>query len=175
MVSSREQSSKSKVTESIEMEYNSDNDSEASFPDCNARGASNNISRTNLLDLERDHERVGNDPRFIEMNNQIRKLTSIVKALADQITSANLTNVRNTPPNRVENTQIAVNPDTFCDFGNIHELAMMGNLGSNDVVQVLVRNRSFPKKQLRACYFYRHFTANQLQSLYKLQSSVMLC
>ena len=80
MISVRSQTSKSKLAESIEMDYKSDNDSEASFPDCNARGASNNISRANSLDLERDHERVRNDQRFIEMNNQIRELTSIVKA-----------------------------------------------------------------------------------------------
>ena len=37
MVSTRSQTSKSKVTELIEIDYNSDNDSEASFPECNAR------------------------------------------------------------------------------------------------------------------------------------------
>ena len=65
MVLTRSQTSKSNPTEIIEMDYNSDNDSEASFPDCNARGASNNLERANLLDLERDHERLRNDQKFI--------------------------------------------------------------------------------------------------------------
>ena len=43
------------------MDCYSDNDSEASFPDCNARGASNNIARAILLGLGRDHERIRND------------------------------------------------------------------------------------------------------------------
>ena len=63
MVSTRSQTSKSEMTESIEMDYNSDNDSEASFPDFNARGESNNINRANLLDLERDRESVSNDQK----------------------------------------------------------------------------------------------------------------
>ena len=114
MVLTRSQISKSNPTETIEIDYKSDNDSEASFPDCNARGASNNIDRANLLDLEGDHETIRNDQRFIEMNNQIRESTTIVKSLANQITSVNSSNERNTPQNREENTQTAVNLDTLC-------------------------------------------------------------
>ena len=75
-------------------------------------GASNDFSRANLLDLEKDHEGVRNDQKFIEMNNQIKELTSIVKTLADQIAFTDSTKGRNAPPNREENTQNAVNPDT---------------------------------------------------------------
>ena len=42
-------------------------------------------------------------------------MTSIGKTLADQITSFNPTKGRNTPLNKEENTQKAVNPDTLCD------------------------------------------------------------
>ena len=121
MVLTRSQTSKSNPIETIEMDYNSDNDSAASFPDCNARRASNNIGRANLLDLERDHERIRNDQRFTKMNNQIRELTTIAKALVNHITSANLTNERNTPQNREENTQNAVNLDTLCDSDRYYQ------------------------------------------------------
>ena len=87
MVLNRSQASKSKPTETIELDYNSENDSEASFPYRNARGTSNNIGKADLLDLERDHGRIRNNQRFIEMNKEIRELTSIVKALANQISS----------------------------------------------------------------------------------------
>ena len=113
MVLTRSQTSKGNPTETIETVSNSDSDSEASFPDCNARGSSNNIERANFLDLERDHERIRNDQMFIDMNTQIRELTSIVKALANPTTSANSTNERNTPQNREEITQNDVNLDTF--------------------------------------------------------------
>ena len=49
------------------------------------------------------------------MNNQIRELTSIVRALADQITSTKINQARNTPVNKEKNTHGAVNRDTLCD------------------------------------------------------------
>ena len=52
--------------------------------------------------------------RFIKMNNQIREVTPIVKALATQITSTNQNNELNTPPNKEENAQDVVNRDTLC-------------------------------------------------------------
>ena len=69
MVLTRSQTSKSNQPEIIKMDYISDNESEPSFPECNARGTSNNIERANLLDLERDLGRIRNDQRFIKMIN----------------------------------------------------------------------------------------------------------
>ena len=83
MVLTRSQTSINNQLESENMEYFSDNDSDTSFPERDPRGATNNIERANLLDIERDHERIRFDQKFIEMNNQIREITSVVKALAD--------------------------------------------------------------------------------------------
>ena len=97
------------------MEYFSDNDNDVSFPGCNSRGATNDIEITNLLDLERDHERIIYVQKLIEMNNQIRELTSIVRVLADQITSTETNAERNTPVKREENTHDAVKRDILCN------------------------------------------------------------
>ena len=69
MVLDRLQTSKINQLESVDMDYFSDNDSEASFPERKPRGVSNNVEKANLLDLERDHERIRNDQKFMEMNN----------------------------------------------------------------------------------------------------------
>ena len=49
------------------------------------------------------------------MNNQIRGLTSIVKALASQINSTNPNNKRKTPPHMKDNTQDVVKRDALYD------------------------------------------------------------
>ena len=65
--------------------------------------------------MESDHGRFRNSQRNIEVNNHIRELASIVKALANHITSTISKNERNTP----SNTQDVVNHDTLCDFDTI--------------------------------------------------------
>ena len=84
MVLTRSQTSCQSQLKSENIKYFSDYDSDASFPERDSRGATNNIERTNLLDLERDDERSIYDQVFIGMNTQIRELTSIVKTFADQ-------------------------------------------------------------------------------------------
>ena len=52
MVLTRSQTSKNSQVESELMEYFSDNDRDVSIPERKSRGATNNIERANLLDLE---------------------------------------------------------------------------------------------------------------------------
>ena len=96
MVLTRSQTSRSNQLDTIDMDYISDNESEACFPECNSRGFSNSVQRANLLDFERDHERRRNEQRFIEMNNQVREITSIVNGLGNQIIVTDPNNERNT-------------------------------------------------------------------------------
>ena len=51
--------------------------------------------RENLLDLGKYHERIRYNQRFMELNNQIREFTTIVKDFADQITSTSSNAERN--------------------------------------------------------------------------------
>ena len=72
--------------------------------------------KRDLLDLERDHERVRYDLEFIEIINQIRDLTTINKALSDQLPPPNRTDsLRNAPMSREENTHDVVNQDILRD------------------------------------------------------------
>ena len=86
-----------------------DNDSDTGITGCNSRGATNENERSIWLDLETDHKRIRYDQKFIKMNSQIREFTSIVEALADQITSTKTNPERNTPVNFEENTHESVN------------------------------------------------------------------
>ena len=54
MVFTRSETSESNQTEPENMEVSSDNECDIT-PECNTRGATNNIERANLLDLQRDH------------------------------------------------------------------------------------------------------------------------
>ena len=47
----------------------------------------NAIENANLLELDRDHERIRYDENLFEMKNQIKEFNTIVETLADQITS----------------------------------------------------------------------------------------
>ena len=87
MVVTRSQSSENIQIEPDTMDYYSDTGSDVCIPECKSCGATNDIERPILLDLERDHERIRNNRKFFNMNIQISELTSIVEALADQITS----------------------------------------------------------------------------------------
>ena len=92
MVDTRSQSAKNSKSESGDMEYHHDcnnNESDLSIPERNSRGATSDIERANLLDIERDHERIRYAPRLTEINNRVREITSIVKILASQIDTAN--------------------------------------------------------------------------------------
>ena len=95
MVLTRSQTSTSNQLETIDLSCLSDNESEATFPECKSRGASINVETANLLDLEIDHDRIRNDQRFIETKNQISELTLTVKALEKPITSTNSNDERN--------------------------------------------------------------------------------
>ena len=97
------------------MEFFSDNDSEVSVPECNSRRATNNIEEAKLQALAIDHERLNYDQTLLEMNNQTRELTAVVKAFADQISSTISNRERNTPVKKEEYTHDAVNRDTLCD------------------------------------------------------------
>ena len=65
MVLLRSQTSKDNEFESENKKNFSDNDSDANFPERDSRGATKTFERINLLDLERDHERIRYDQEFI--------------------------------------------------------------------------------------------------------------
>ena len=158
MVSTRAPTSRSKHPETTDMDYISDNESEPSFPEYNSSSASNNVERANLLDFERNHERIRNDQRFIEKNNQIRDLTSNVKALANQINSANPNNERNTSPNREANTQNVVNHQV-----NIVVEVLSNNICTMRNFQISHRDAKLLSTQL-TCFRYIHFQDNLFEN-----------
>ena len=83
----RSKTSKNNKLQHEDMEFFSANDSDVSIPERNSRGAPNNIETANFQDLEKDHERIRYGQKVIEMNNQIRELTSIVKHVCKQNTT----------------------------------------------------------------------------------------
>ena len=52
MILTRSKTSRSNQPETKSLDYISDNESEANFPELNSRSAFNNVERANLLDLE---------------------------------------------------------------------------------------------------------------------------
>ena len=87
MVITRSQSLKTYQFESISMENCGHSGSNANFPEFLSRDITNDIDKMNMVDQEREHERIRNYQRFLEMNIQIRYLMTFDKALAEQMNS----------------------------------------------------------------------------------------
>ena len=69
----------------------SDSKCNKSSPDLHSNGLNNDMQRDNMTNQGRGHERIRTDKKVLEMNNQIRKLTTLVRVLAEQV-STNKTN-----------------------------------------------------------------------------------
>ena len=90
MVITRSQTLQKKQTKQVEMETFSDNEKNASFPDLYSRlHHFSEPNEENNLTQERDHERVGIEQRFMDMDSQIGELTSMGKSLTEKISSSN--------------------------------------------------------------------------------------
>ena len=84
----RSQSATDNRTDRIEMEEYSDNDSNGSMPDPNPRNFNVGINEEQMINQERDHERIRIEQRFNDMKRQIEELTSLIRTLTETITSS---------------------------------------------------------------------------------------
>ena len=87
MVNTRTKNVDSYAACSSEMEQNSDNESEYSFPNTLSRNQMNEFENGDLINVRHNSNLSSVDRRFMEMNRQISDLTSIVLALTEKISS----------------------------------------------------------------------------------------
>ena len=65
---------------------------------------------------QKEHKRLRTEQRFLEMINQISKLTTLVKTLSEHVTNSRSNSVRNTSVLREDNAPKATMLSTLCDF-----------------------------------------------------------
>ena len=100
-------------------ELKNDYESNASFSDFHSRGITDDIDNMNILYQEIQQESIRNDQGFLQMNNQIRGLTTMVEAFDEQLNSNKTYRERNTPSNGEEITPKAFGSTTNTDSDNV--------------------------------------------------------
>ena len=88
METNRSQGANKNQTNCTGMDEYSDNDSDISLPGVSSRDLNAAISNEQMVNHERDHERLHIEQRFFDMNRQICELISPVRILTEKITSS---------------------------------------------------------------------------------------
>ena len=99
--------SENRVEQSEEERFTDDDDNVSVADHCRERYFSENDGET-MRSIERDHERLRIEQRFIDMNRQTGELTSIVKALTEKISNSKEGNNQD-----VLNTETSTRSDVF--------------------------------------------------------------
>ena len=89
MIITRAQSASNNQANHTFMDEYSANDSDISLPGFSLQNINARNNNQQMIDCERDHERLRIEQGFNDMNRQIGELTSLVRALTEKIASSN--------------------------------------------------------------------------------------
>ena len=123
MVNTRSRFNRANRIEQSGVDRYSDEDDEMSVADHYTENNFDNDIESDVRSMEKDHEKHRIEQRFLEMNRQIGKLTSIVRALTDKRTNSREENGRDIL-NSVTSTRSDTNFEFFIEISSCQWLTL---------------------------------------------------